>query len=434
MDRFVRLSLLLFSVFYFIVCILAGLEVSHTLHAITVIFFFLFGFVVSVRYAVLITATILEKRKTAPSYKGELPYISIIVPAYNEEDVISAALNSLIKQEYASFEVIVVDDGSDDGTVRIANQVAEANANIPIRVIAQGNTGKSGALNTGIIHAQGDFIVCVDSDSKLDPDALAVGIQHFSDDAVGAIGGYVDVANQHKLLTRFQSLEYLIGLNFTRRGLSYFNAVIVVPGPIGMFRKEAILQVGGYNTEKDCFAEDAELTARLLRYGWKVNGETNMVAHTEAPETAFTLLRQRYRWKRGIFQACFENFAPLVAKPGIRGALIGAILAFESFVLDIVNFGITLFALASFLKFGEFKLLLIVFAFFNALDLIVLILATYGRGRFFQSLGLFTLQKLSYSYLLQAWGVMALFDEWLSAKMSWDKLERIGGESFSGKV
>jgi len=391
------------------------------------LFFFIFGAIVILRYLILLVSAMLEKFNTKDIFCNNwLPFVSIIVPAYNEEGLIEASLISLVQLDYPKLEIIVVDDGSDDGTARIAQQVAMRYPSVPIRIITQSNSGKSWALNVGILHAQGEYVLCVDSDSILDSDALKNSIHHFKDPRVGAVGGYVDIVNTDKFITKMQQLEYVIGLNFVRRCLSLFNIVSVVPGPVGLIRLEAIRQVGGYATDIECFAEDADLTVRLLVNGWRVKGETRMIAHTEAPETLYSLLRQRYRWKRGIFQAWFDNVYDLLTSHSFRNFQLAGILMFESFLFDILNFGITLFGIAGFLAFAEFKVFLWVFALLAFLDLIVFLFVYLGQTHRFRWFMLLLLSKLSYAYVLQVWGVLALFDELVVAKMSWDKLERIG--------
>jgi len=427
MANIIRTLLLYISLIYFSACIVSGLEISKPLHNGMMIFFFIFGAIVIIRYAVLLFSAIVEKRKTIRRPENTwAPFVSVIVPAYNEENVIEASLISLVELDYHYYEVIVVDDGSDDGTVRIAQQVSQRHPEVPFKIISQSNSGKSWALNVGMLHAQGELVLCVDSDSKLDFQVLKKSIFHFSDPKVGAVGGYVNIINANKFITKLQQLEYVIGLNFIRRSLSLFNIVSVVPGPVGLFRLEAVRQIGGYRTDIDCFAEDADLTVRLLLNGWRVKGETQMIAHTEAPETLYSLLRQRYRWKRGIFQAWYDNVWSLLRTRKIRNILIAGMLMFESFLFDIGNFGVTLFGIVGFLTFATFNMFLWVFAVLALMDLMVFLLVYLGRphkGRWFF---LLLLSKLTYAYILQAWGVLALFDELMATKMDWDKLDRVG--------
>lgn len=427
MDKLVRLLLLSLCLFYLAACILSGLELSRELHSAMMVFFILFGAVVVVRYLVLLVSAVWEKYSSKSKPLGNfMPFVSIIVPAFNEENVIEASLSSLAKLDYPKYEIIVVDDGSADKTVWLAHQFAAKNPQVPVKIISQSNSGKSWALNVGMMHAQGKLVLCVDSDSKLDPQALKNSVHHFADPKVGAVGGYVSIVNDKNYITRMQQLEYAIGLNFLRRCLSLFNIVSVVPGPVGLFRVDAIRQIGGYSTNADCFAEDADLTVRLLVNGWKVKGETKMIAHTEAPDSMYSLLRQRYRWKRGIFQAWYDNVSRLVLSRQLRNIPVAGMLMFESFLFDIVNFGITLFGIAGFLAFAEFKVFVWVFALLVSLDLMVFIFVYAGQKHIARWFFRFLLSKISYAYVLQAWGVLALFDELMATKMSWDKLDRIG--------
>jgi biofilm PGA synthesis N-glycosyltransferase PgaC len=431
MDRLIRTVLLSGGVLYFACCILGGLEINHALHRFMVILFLAYGVIVIWRYVFLLASAIIDKNRNAHQTPSSwTPAVTIIVPAYNEENLIESSLTSLIRLDYPHYDIIVIDDGSTDNTAKIAREVSERHPEIQINIISQSNAGKSWALNTGIVHAQGELLLCVDSDSRLNPDVLTNAVHYFHNPRVGAIGGFVDIINTDSIIARLQQIEYIIGLNFLRRGLSLFGCVTVVPGPIGLFRKEAILDVGGYSITGDCFAEDADLTVRLLVNGWRVCGDTRMIAKTEAPNKLYSLLRQRYRWKRGLFQAWSNNIFMLISNPSQRRIFTAVILTLESFLFDIANFGITIFALSSFIAFGQLNVFLWAFIILAGLDLCVFIFTHLEQKYIFRHFCLFLLSKISYAYILQAWGVFALFDEMTSTKMQWDKLERIGGNSF----
>ena len=295
----------------------------------------------------------------------------------------------------------------------------------PLRVITQTNSGKASALNTGLRHATGELVLCVDSDSKLSPDSLKWGVEHFSDPRVVAVAGHVEVANTQHMLTRFQQLEYIISQNFVRKGLSWLGIVTVIPGPVGLFKKQALLDLGGYSEDKNLFAEDADLTVRLLAKGWRIVSEDRMVASTEAPEEIYPLLRQRYRWKRGIYQTLHSNFKDLILSKGTRQPYLAGLLVLDGFLMEIMSFAVTVFIMASFFRFTELKLLYSWFGLLFTLDVLVLIVAL-GK-QWWKFIPLLFLQKLIYGYALQGWGVLSLLDEWRSSKMSWDKVERVGG-------
>ena len=413
------------SLIYLMLALLAGLEIWHTLHqAMVIVLYILLALTLFRQFALLILA-MRERPPSKGLIDSEPPLVSILLPAYNEAAVIQASLQSLMELRYPHIEIIVIDDGSQDDTAERARNVAKESS-VPVRVISQANKGKAGALNTGFIHASGAYVLVVDADSRVEPDALHYGLRHFSDPRVGAVGGFVGVANTQKLLCRFQALEYLISLNFIRRALSGVGLVTVVPGPVGLFRRESILQVGGYKEGGMTFAEDADITLRLLASGWKVTGDRSMVAYTEAPEDVYALLRQRYRWRRGIYQAFADNLFGLITSQGYASIAITLFIAMEAFVLEVINFGFTIFFLTHFLSFGEIDLLFGWYLLVISLDLFTLRFVCKGHGNFLGYVLLFVSMRFTYAFLLQAWNVIALIDEWRASAMSWDKLERLG--------
>jgi cellulose synthase/poly-beta-1,6-N-acetylglucosamine synthase-like glycosyltransferase len=166
-------------------------------------------------------------------------------------------------------------------------------------VIRKRNGGKSRALNTGIAAARGDFVLCMDGDSALHPQTLRRAVRHLADPRVAAVAGSVKVVNRTNLLSSLQALEYVEGLNMVRAAQGFFRLERL--RPIGLFRVSAMRAVGGY--DHDTFAEDCDLTLKLLAEGWQIHYEPESIAYTEAPEKLLDLLKQRYRWTRGILQA-----------------------------------------------------------------------------------------------------------------------------------
>lgn len=420
-----RRVILAASLFYLLIAFLAGLEVWPTLHWLMVGILLVLLSLTLLRQLSLFYLAFHERPPPLPADGSEQPLVSVLLPAYNEAEVIKASLRSLMALHYSHLEIIVIDDGSQDDTAKKARQAAKQSS-LPVRIISQANSGKAAALNTGFIHASGDYVLVVDADSRVDPDSLQYGLRHFADPQVGAVGGFVGVANTQKLLCKFQALEYLQSLNFVRRALSRLSMVTVVPGPVGLFRREAILQVGGYREGSMTFAEDADITMRLLAAGWKVTGDRSMVAYTEAPETVYELLRQRYRWRRGIYQAFADNMLGLITSPRGWGIPITLFVAAESFAMEVINFGFTIFFLTHFLRFGDLDLLSSWYLVIIALDVLTLLFVCRGHGSFLRNLLLFIVQRFSYAFLLQAWNVIALIDEWRASAMSWDKLDRLG--------
>ncbi|MFC4148984.1 bifunctional polysaccharide deacetylase/glycosyltransferase family 2 protein [Micromonospora mangrovi] len=239
-------------------------------------------------------------RRPRPGWPVDAP-VSVIVPAYNEAANIAATVRSLVSSAYPALEVIVVDDGSSDGTADIVERLRLRG----VRVIRQANAGKPAALNTGIRAARADLLVLVDGDTVFQPDTVHRLVQGFADARVGAISGNTKVANRRRLLGRWQHLEYVIGFNLDRRMYDVLECMPTIPGAIGAFRREVLLAVGG--VPADTLAEDTDLTMKVLRAGWRVVYEENAIAWTEAPSSLRQLWRQRYRWCYGTLQAMWKH-------------------------------------------------------------------------------------------------------------------------------
>ncbi len=241
------------------------------------------------------------KRKRFPDdYR---PRVSVLIAAYNERPVIVRTVATVLASEYPDVEVIVVDDGSADGT---GDAVEEAYAwNPAVQLIRQPNGGKAMALNRAIAAATGEVLVCFDADTQIAPDTIAKLVRHFADRRIGAVAGNVKVGNRINLLTRWQSIEYVTSQNLDRRVYALMNAVTVVPGAVGAWRREAVAQVGGYIA--DTLAEDMDLTFRLRRAGWKMETDSEALGWTEAPQSFRSLFRQRFRWSFGTLQCLWKH-------------------------------------------------------------------------------------------------------------------------------
>jgi cellulose synthase/poly-beta-1,6-N-acetylglucosamine synthase-like glycosyltransferase len=214
-----------------------------------------------------------------------------------------SSLNNLLKCTYPNFEIIFVDDGSKDDTYKV---VKEAFDNEPkIKIFTKINGGKASALHFGIEHCGSDYLVCIDADTKLLPDAVSMLMQNFNNENVGAVAGVVKVGNEINILTKWQSIEYTSSQNFDRKGFGYLNAITVIPGAIGAFSRKSLNDAGGFAT--DTLAEDCDLTIRILRAGDIVAIESRAIALTEAPETVKQFMRQRFRWSFGVMQTFWKN-------------------------------------------------------------------------------------------------------------------------------
>jgi cellulose synthase/poly-beta-1,6-N-acetylglucosamine synthase-like glycosyltransferase len=160
-------------------------------------------------------------------------------------------------------------------------------------------------MNRAVAAASGDVLVCLDADTIIAASAIGRLVRHFADPGVGAVAGNVKVGNRVNLWTQWQSIEYIVSQNLDRRANALLNAVTVVPGAIGAWRREAVAAVGGYLT--DTLAEDMDLTWRLRRAGWRIANEPWAMGFTEVPDHLAGLLRQRFRWTFGTLQCLWKH-------------------------------------------------------------------------------------------------------------------------------
>ncbi|CAL9578304.1 Undecaprenyl-phosphate 4-deoxy-4-formamido-L-arabinose transferase [Streptomyces sp. enrichment culture] len=226
--------------------------------------------------------------------------VSVLVPAYNEAKCIEQTVRSLVASDHP-IEVLVIDDGSSDGTARIVE-----NLGLPgVRVVRQLNAGKPAALNRGIANAKYDLIVMMDGDTVFEPTTVRELVQPFGDPRVGAVAGNAKVGNRDSLIGAWQHIEYVMGFNLDRRMYDVLRCMPTIPGAVGAFRRSALERVGGMSD--DTLAEDTDITMAMHRDGWHVVYAEKAVAWTEAPESVQQLWSQRYRWSYGTMQAIWKH-------------------------------------------------------------------------------------------------------------------------------
>jgi biofilm PGA synthesis N-glycosyltransferase PgaC len=261
-----------------------------------------------------------RERELLPPRDASLPFVSILAPAYCEAACVKDAMSALVRLDYPAYEVIFVDDGSSDNTYQLALSFEGTHYSehgmCNVRVFTKPNQGKWSAHNYGLKHARGTLILCIDADSRIETGALRLMVRHMRDKRVGAVSGQIRVRNRKSFVGLFQAFEYVLANGALRLSQGATGTVMVVPGPIGLFRREALLRVQAENARLQSseahdvrgpfspltFAEDFHLSLSMLALGYRVEYEPHAVAHTKAPSTLPGLMNQRYRWNRGTMQ------------------------------------------------------------------------------------------------------------------------------------
>ncbi len=252
-----------------------------------------------------------QERNNPPPEPASFPPVSVLLAAYNEERVIASTISHLLDADYPSaLEIIVVDDGSKDLTAAVVEEIATLEPRV--KLIRQSNSGKAHALARAISEARHKTLVMIDADTMVVSDGLRKLVAPLEDPSVGAVSGYIRVGNTKRWLGRFQDLEYVGAFEIDRRAQDLLGCIVVAPGALSAFRKEALDEVGPITNET--LAEDTDLTLQLHRHGWKVLFAPKAFADTEAPESVKALLSQRFRWAFGTLQCLWKHgevtFAP----------------------------------------------------------------------------------------------------------------------------
>jgi cellulose synthase/poly-beta-1,6-N-acetylglucosamine synthase-like glycosyltransferase len=414
-----------------------------------------------------------------PLYLGIEPPVSLLVPAYNEEATIRTSVRSMLQLQYPEFELVIVNDGSKDGTLQA---LVEAFALVPhaqplqrllphaevrgvyrslryanLRVVDKANGGKADALNAGINAARHGLFCAVDADSILQRDSLLRVVQPFlEDERTVAAGGTVRIANGSRVrggfleaagipegwLARFQIVEYLRAFLFGRLGWSPLNAVLIISGAFGLFDRARVIAAGGYR--HDTVGEDMELVVRLHRWHrerrmpYRIRYVPDPICWTEAPEDTGTLGRQRSRWQRGLSESLARHAGwALGPRGGAPGWLAWPFMTLFEWFGPLVELAGYAFMIAGFAAGVVSPLALAVFLgvaigmgimlSVNGLLLEALSFRVYTRKR--DTLLLFLvaiLESFGYRQLNTLWRVRGLWQWAARRKQKWGAMKRSG--------
>ncbi len=253
-----------------------------------------------------------RKEGDGPQDMPELPAyppVSIIVPCHNEGDVVRETIEFLLLQKYPNYEIIAVNDGSTDNTLDILRELAAKHD--AVRVInLESNQGKAMALNTAALLAKHEFLICIDGDALLAPEAVVWIMRHFlSGPRVGAVTGNPRIRTRTTLLGKIQVGEFSAIIGLIKRAQRIYGRIFTVSGVIGAFRKSALHRVGYWGT--DMITEDIDISWRLQLDHWDIRYEPHALCWILMPETLRGLWRQRLRWAQGGAEVLLRYFRRL---------------------------------------------------------------------------------------------------------------------------
>ncbi len=359
-----------------------------------------------------------EERQPEPN---TYPPVSIIIPAYNEEKVVLKTIEAAIETQYPKKEVIFVDDGSSDNTLKIASQFKNQ-----IKVLHKENGGKASAINYGIVYSKGEIIVILDADTIIGRRAITEIVKGFqSDENVAAVAGNIKVKNRTNWLTKCQALEYIIGIQIIRRAFDVFGSISIVPGALGAFRKEFVQDAGTY--DKDTIVEDFDQTIKLLKAGMVTQGSIQAVAYSESPDTMDDFVKQRKRWYRGNIQVLTRHSDALInPRFGYLQKLSFPFLMLGMVVTPIIGFAS--FANVIFGVFtGDLQWVLEAVSIFFAVHILMTTLALRIDKEDYRLLIYSPLLLFGFKQIVDTLLVRALFEHASGKKAVWTSAKRIGG-------
>jgi peptidoglycan-N-acetylglucosamine deacetylase len=370
-------------------------------------------------------------------------HVSVIVPAYNEEKVIVKTVERILGSDHKDLEVIVIDDGSQDGTSNVLR--AAFGDNPKVRLIRVANAGKAAALNVGLEQARGEILVALDADTQFQRDTIPRLVRWFADPEIGAVAGNAKVGNRINMITRWQALEYIVAQNLERRALAALGTLTVIPGAVGAWRKSVIQAMGGFHS--DTLAEDQDLTIGIQLRGARVRFDSTAIAWTEAPTTFGGLARQRFRWAFGTLQ-CLWKYRALTFNPRYGALGLFALPQVWLFQIALTAFAPLADLLLIWQLIGQWIAYVQHGSEFSNADLITvgiyyivfivvdLLAATFGflteKGEDWRLLWWLPLQRFGYRQLMYYVVVRSISAAIRGAVVGWGKLERTGTVSAHG--
>lgn len=230
--------------------------------------------------------------------------ISVLIPAFNEEEKIADTIKSLMNVSHKKIEFFIINDGSTDNTSKVVKESIKNDKRFKFIDNAV-NKGKAACLNQGIKLSKGEFIATMDADSVVDNDIFEKTVPYFINKKVGAVTVSVEVSKPKNLLHRLIELEFMLGLSLFLKVATFFNTVFVTPGPFSIYRKSVLEEINGFDV--DNITEDLEIAYRIHKHGYMIDNCAEAKVYTVIPPTFRQIYVQRRRWYSGAIQTLVKH-------------------------------------------------------------------------------------------------------------------------------
>jgi poly-beta-1,6-N-acetyl-D-glucosamine synthase len=289
-------------------------DLSHAIGPFLAYFFIAFiAIVPGFMNAFVAMALLLDKRPPVLADQA-YPAVTILVAAFNEADSIASSLSGIFLQDYAgSIQVIVINDGSSDGTAAIVERLRSEHPNLEL-INLQQNGGKAAALNHGLTQCKTDIVITIDADSYILKDGVRHLVGRYLSDPTNtkAVAGEILIRNSREnWITKAQEWDYFLGIATIKRIQSLFQGTLVAQGAFSLYDKKTVLELGGW---PEMVGEDIVLTWKILDAGYRVGHAEDALAFTDCPNTLRKFVNQRRRWSRGLMEA-FKTTPNILFKP-----------------------------------------------------------------------------------------------------------------------
>lgn len=402
------------------------------LNGVTVLFFVML--VISAAFSLVYIALSLIRRPHPGIDPTFRPPVSVVIPAFNEDKVITACVESILRSDYPDFQVYIVDDGSTDRTLEVVRGLVAEHPRV--HLLHEENAGKWHAANLALSEIDTPIFIAADADSIFLPDTISWLVQQFKDPRVGAVAGLVEVGNRVNILSDFQHQEYMVTQNVLRRAHEFFDGILVVPGAVGAWRTRAVREGGGFSGET--ITEDADLTVAVHRAGYSVRFEERARSITEAPVTVRAFMRQRLRWQLGMLQVSWKHRGVVPSGLPVGFSVVDSIwfgplsllLAVLDDILLVTVLGSAIYSitLRESLPGGALPLLLFTSYFImTGIEVVRTLTAFWFERRFeWKTLLLIPLLRFGYRQLLYLTAIRGIFRALTGHPTGWYKIDRTG--------